>query len=234
MKKHQVLDTYDDGYAAAYDRKFHGNPASDREIEIVRQLLGAGPWLDVACGSGYVLGHFPGVARGGLDVAPAMLKLAKDANPDALVLREGSFLDDIEEWYAQWDLVTCMWYAYCLVESMSEVERVIANLARWTSDAGTCFVPLCNPLLLVPNVYLPYRTPDYVHGGTITISAVTWSWKEESGKEHQNMVAPQIEHMVAIFSRSFDSVDLIKYPLGPPGQSPERTAVIARRPRRTD
>src|SRR5436190_1549387 len=133
MKKNQVLDTYDKAYAAAYDQKFHGSAASAREIEIVRELLGAGPWLDVACGTGYVLGHFPAVPRAGLDVSAAMLELARHANPDALVLREGSFLDDIEEWHAQWGLVTCMWYAYCLVESVSQVERVIANLGRWTS-----------------------------------------------------------------------------------------------------
>ncbi|MHC5820258.1 MAG: methyltransferase domain-containing protein [Nostoc sp.] len=38
-------------------------------------------WLEVACGTGYFLSCFPEIERAGLDISPAMLKVAKQANP---------------------------------------------------------------------------------------------------------------------------------------------------------
>jgi SAM-dependent methyltransferase len=232
MKRQEVVDIYDAAYATTYDERFLLNDCqvrSDHELEIVRQLLlQGGPWLDVACGTGYVLSRFPGVQRAGLDLAPAMLKLASQANPDALFLREGDFMDEVPEWCGQWALVTCMWYAYCLVESIAEVERLVKNLARWTSDRGACFVPLCDPALLAPGVHVPYSTTQRSHGGTLLITGVVWTWVEESGKQHHNMVTPQIEHMVAMFKEHFDVVDVVQYPLYKVGRNPLRTAIIAK------
>src|SRR5882724_9611128 len=92
MKRQEVVDLYDEAYATSYDERFLLNDCqvrSDHELEIVSRLLVPGePWLDVACGTGYVLSRFPGVPRAGLDLAPAMLKQAGEANPDALFLRE--------------------------------------------------------------------------------------------------------------------------------------------------
>jgi SAM-dependent methyltransferase len=232
MNRQQVLDTYDKEYASTYNERFLLNKRqvrSDHEIEIVRQLLApGGRWLDVACGTGYVLSRFPGVPRAGLDLAPAMLKLARQANPDALFFRKGDFIDDVPEWHGQWALVTCMWYAYCLVESMAEVERVIKNLALWTSDGGACFVPLCNPALLAAGVHIPYRTVERSQGGTMMITGVTWTWIEESGKQHQNLVTPQIEHMVTMCKEYFNVVEIIEYPLYKPGRSPQGKAIVAK------
>lgn len=236
MNSRQVVDTYDEGYATGYNERFLLNKCqsrSDHEIEIVKQLLvPGGRWLDVACGTGYVLSRFPGLPRAGLDLSPAMLKLAGQANPDALFLREGNFLDDVPEWHHQWALVTCMWYAYCLVESIAGVECVIRNLAQWTSDNGACFVPLCDPALLASGVHIPYTSAEPFFGGTVMITGVIWSWNEESGKKHQNLIAPQIEHMVAMFKEHFDLVELVEYPLHEPGRSPMRKAIIARQPTR--
>jgi trans-aconitate methyltransferase len=147
MKRNEVLDTYDEEYAATYNERFLLNKrqvVSDHEIEIVKQLLvPGGRWLDVGCGTGYVLSRFPDVPRAGFDLAPAMLDLARKENPDALFIKEGDFLDDVPEWHGQWALVTCMWYAYCLVETMADVERVIKNLAHWTS--APCVILLYSP-----------------------------------------------------------------------------------------
>jgi hypothetical protein len=60
------------------------------------------------------------------------------------------------------------------------------------------------------------------------ITGVVWSWIEESGKQHQDMIAPQIEHVVSMFKECFDVVDVIEYPLYKPGQSPQRKAIIAK------
>lgn len=232
MKRREVVDIYDEAYATTYDERFLLNDCqvrSEHELEIVRQLLvPGGPWLDVGCGTGYVLSRFPGVLRAGLDLAPAMLAQASRANPDALFIREGDFLDDLPEWRGQWALVTCMWYAYCLVESMTEVERVIRNLAHWTSDLGACFVPLCDPALLAADVHIPYHTAQRFHGGSLTITGVIWNWIEESGIQHQNMVTPQVEHMVTMFNEYFNVVEIVEYPLYKPGWNPQRKAIIAR------
>jgi SAM-dependent methyltransferase len=237
MKRQQALDTYDEVYASKYDDKFllsdECRVGSDHEIEIVKQLLvPGGQWLDVACGTGYLLSHFPGVPRAGLDLAPAMLKLARQANPDALFFREGDFLQAVPEWCDQWALVTCMWYAYCLVESMTEVERVIANLAHWTSDEGVCFVPLCDPALLATDVHIPYATAQRFYGGNLKITGVIWTYVDESGVRHDNMVAPQVEHMVAMFGEYFSEVKVVEYPLYKPGRSPLRKAIVAKAKKR--
>jgi hypothetical protein len=64
------------------------------------------------------------------------------------------------------------------------------------------------------------------------ITGVIWTWKEDSGKQHQNMIAPQIEHMVSMFKECFEVVELVEYPLYKPGRSPQRKAIIARAKKR--
>lgn len=235
MKTEQAVAIYGADYARTYDKRFHLNERSrtpsDHEIEILRQLLApGGRWLDVACGTGYVLSRFPDVPRAGLDLSPSMLARARRANPDALFMRQGDFRDAFPEWNGRWDLVSCMWYAYGLVESMSEVQQVVQNLASWTADRGACFVPLCDPELLNEGVPIPYRHVEKSHyGGTLLITGVTWSWIEESGMRHENMIAPQVEHMVGMFQEHFASVELVEYPLFERGRQPTRKALIARK-----
>ena len=93
MDKNNVLGIYDEAYAQEYNQKFLLNDwfASDVEFEreIISKLLSEigenARWLDVACGTGYFLSHFPNAERAGLDISPAMLKLAKQANPGILL-----------------------------------------------------------------------------------------------------------------------------------------------------
>jgi len=232
MNRRQALGIYDEEYAAAYDDKFSSKKyrvGSDNEAEIVKKLLAPGrQWLDVGCGTGYLLGRFPGVPRAGLDLSPAMLNVARQANPDALFFRQGDFVDDVPEWKGRWGLVTSMWYAYCLVESLSEVERVVENLAHWTSDDGVCFVPLCDPALLGHGVRLPYINPNPLHGGSVTITGVTWTWREDSGTLHKNMIAPQLDYMVALFEQHFQVTEIIEYPSVHADREPLRKAIVAK------
>ena len=102
MDRRQVLVTYDGAYAREYERKFilnrHYKSKSEFEIAVLKRLLREGArWLDVACGTGYFLSRFPGVTRAGLDISPAMLAIARESNPDALVFKEGDFKDEYPE-----------------------------------------------------------------------------------------------------------------------------------------
>jgi hypothetical protein len=141
-----------------------------------------------------------------------MLARAREANPDALFFRQMDFTEAMPEWHGEWDLVTCMWYAYGMVESLAEVTRVVRNLAAWTSDRGTCFLPLFDPKKL-RGVRVPYLHENVAFPpGTVLLTGVTWTWIERSGKRHQDMVAPATEVMVEMFERYFDTVKLVRYP----------------------
>lgn len=234
MDRRQVLATYDEAYARSYEEKFilnkHYRSKSEFEITVLKRLLGdGGPWLDVACGTGYFLSRFPGVPRAGLDISPAMLAIARKSNPDALLFREGDFTDEFPEWDGAWSVVTCLWYSYGLVESIAAVRAVVSNLARWTADEGVCFVPVFEPANLGRGVKVPYllRQAGFPPE-TLVITGVTWSWIEASGKRHDDMVAPQMDYMVGFFSEYFDTVEVVTYPPFKPWRRRRRRAIIAR------
>lgn len=232
MKLQQVLDNYDEDYAKAYDERFllakHAKTAFEAEVGVVSRLLESdGKWLDVACGTGRLLSRFGGLARAGLDISPAMLEQAGRLNPDALFLREWDFREPMPEWENEFSLVTCMWYAYGLVESISEVERVIRNMASWTSEHGVCFIPVWDPRNLSKRIRIPFLHKDRFYGGDVQITGVTWTWIEASGKRHENMVAPHLEYMVAMFKQYFAEVSVVSYPLAKGWRSPKRTAIKA-------
>lgn len=214
MKQHEVRDLYDDGYAATYDQSYlfseRWRPKYDLERSLLDSLLRPDDrWLDVACGTGHFLSLYPSVERAGLDLSPAMLDQARRANPGVPFV-EGDFLEPRPEWEGRWSFVSSMWYAYCLVESMSDLDRLIANLAAWTArDGGRCFLPLFHPEKAC-KIDLPYRQPD-IFGGRFFITGVTWTWDLGDGKVHRNLVAPHVEYMVELFQRHFASVEVVTY-----------------------
>jgi tetratricopeptide (TPR) repeat protein/4-hydroxybenzoate polyprenyltransferase len=235
MDKNNVLEIYDDNYAQEYNQKFLLNEASkknaDFEEETINKLLNEigkdATWLDVACGTGYFLSRLPSVERAGLDISPAMLKVAKQANSNALLV-QGDYRDQRPQWEGKWDLVTCMWWAYGYVESLPQLEAVIENLANWTSERGVCFLPVCEPAGLgTGELRLPYACKNLGgNGGLVQFEGVIWSWiDEEAGKQHLNMLAPQLEYMLTLFSKHFEQVEVIEYPLF---QGASRKAIVAR------
>jgi SAM-dependent methyltransferase len=153
LKAEDVTSLYDDEYAASYEGKFLSSPltAADAayELRLLGTLLDVGSprWLDVACGTGYFLRHFPEIDRKGLDLSPAMLRKAREGNPNIELIAH-DFRDPLCDLAGDFDLVSCMWYAYCLVDTMEQLSWVIENLARWTSSSGTCFVPLADPAMI--------------------------------------------------------------------------------------
>jgi SAM-dependent methyltransferase len=167
-------------------------------------------WLDVACGTGFFLRHFPNVERGGIDLSPAMLRLARQGNPE-IPLREHDFRDPIPEWEDRWGLVSCMWYAYGFADTIADLSKLIANLWSWTSKAGTCFVPLADPRLIT-GVNLPYQAPTH-NAGRVMITGILWSYIEDGiGAAHTHLLAPNVEFMVELFGRYFEHIDIVRYP----------------------
>ncbi len=229
MDEEHLLSLYDASYAGTYDGKFlqADTTKSDtaHELEVLAALLGgARSWLDVACGTGFFLSRFPGVQREGLDLSSGMLRLARDANP-GVTFHERSYLAPMPTWRDRWDVVSCMWYAYGYVSSMSELETLVANLAEWTAPTGRCFVPLADPCLIA-GVDLP-TTVQSALPGRISVSGILWSYEDADGKSvHAHMLAPHVEHMVALFSRHFSDIRFDLYPPAFPGWD-QRRALIA-------
>jgi ubiquinone/menaquinone biosynthesis C-methylase UbiE len=221
MTPDQVRATYDEAYARRYDTSFLHTPAYGFrektliELFLVRMLtLQADSWLDVACGTGFFLRHgraHPHLTCAGLDLSPAMLALAREANPGTLFV-EGDFLAPQPGFEGRFALISCMWGAYGLQESVGHIERLVENLTRWTRPGGTVFMPVFDPARfatlqaqgrLMEGVSL--REPN----GT------RWSYLEPDGKLHEDVLAPPLEVMRAMFEPAFESVDLQPYPDSP-------------------
>jgi len=235
LNKSHLLGLYDPAYAASYDRKFLTSDIAradaEHEVSLLHRWLVPGTqWLDIACGTGFFLARFPAIEREGLDLSPAMLELARKANP-GVRFHEGSFLDEHPEWRDRWGLVSCMWYAYGLVDTVRDIERLVANLARWTSFEGRCFVPLADPSLIA-GVDLP-RTLASPWPGVTSITGIIWNYAEDGGsKVHAHQIAPHVECMREMFERHFAAVELETYPPAIPGWEGCRRALVATEKRR--
>jgi SAM-dependent methyltransferase len=215
MKVQDIVRLYDDAYAAKYEQEFLLDPLvrsdTEAELRLLEQLLAPGvTWLDVACGTGFFLRHFPNVDRAGIDLSPAMLRLARQGNP-TILLREHDFRDPIPEWDNRWELVSCMWYAYGFADTVGDLEKLIANLWSWTSMTGRCFIPLADPRLIT-GVNLPYQAPTH-NAGRVMITGILWSYiEDEIGADHAHLLAPNLEFMVELFGQYFECVEIIRYP----------------------
>lgn len=233
MKAEEIKRLYDGGYAAGYDEKFllspPAKPESDHELELLRGFLTPGvTWLDVACGTGYFLRHFPHIERAGIDLSPEMLRLAREANP-GIALIERDFREPDASWVGRWGLVSCMWYAYGLVDAVRDILRLIENMAAWTAPDGICFMPLCDPRMMT-GVNLPCEVSAPV-AGRVLITGIVWSYiEEDKGKVHSHMIAPNVEFMVEQFERYFEDVTIHRYP-ATSAEVPGRPALVARRKR---
>lgn len=236
MDRTDVLRVYDDAaFAAAYNDRFVLSPWAkhgiDFELTILRDLLGdGGRWIDVGCGTGWVLSQFPDVERAGLDLSPAMLHEAQEANP-GVAFRQGDFTVDVEEFHGAWDVVSCMWMAYCYLESMPEVEALVANLVRWTAPGGSVFIPSVIDLEdLRPHVQVDYEDFPEVWHGRIAVTGYNWTWEEPNGNVNANMMAVHVGHFVRLLEEHFEAIEVVRYPVFEPG-GVSRKAVVARRRR---
>lgn len=218
MRKEALWKIYDTDYAQAYNERYLLNPFSqtsaETELSVLKSVIDKDTkWLDLGCGTGYFLSCFPGTARAGLDMSPEMLKVAGQASPDALFFQEGDFRVDVPAWKGAWSLITCMWGAYCYLESVKEVEQLVSNIIRWIGSGGSLFLPVIDLEDLRPKMTVPYMMKDTVYGGPIALTSVTWSWKEDlNGKLHEHLVSPHIDHFIALLRPHFDQIEVVRYP----------------------
>ena len=229
MRPDEIVRLYDEEYAAAYERDFLLAPLvrsdTEAELALLAKLLAPHPsWLDVACGTGFFLRHFQEIERAGMDLSPAMLNLAKQGN-DGVPLLLRDFRDPLPEWNDRWGLVSCMWYAYGLVDTIRDLLQLIENVSAWTAPSGTCFMPLADPRLIT-GVNLPYQAATQ-NTGKVVITGILWSYIEDDGRKvHAQMLAPNVEYMVEQFRRYFEQVEVVRYPPAFPGWT-GRPAIIA-------
>ena len=215
MRREDIRKLYDREYAEKYNERFLiGDPyrqTTEHECVLLMELLsGASSWLDVACGTGYMLSRFPQMVRCGLDISPAMLDVARRDNPGVELIL-GDFLSSRPEWVGRWDVVSCMWQAYSYVDTVKEVGRLIGNLAAWTAPGGSCFMPICD-LEVLCGYEIPFRRWLDTADGTLQIEAVVWSCLEPTGRRHVNLVTLHRERFVEEFKEYFDAVDVVDYP----------------------
>jgi SAM-dependent methyltransferase len=236
VKPDDVRKTYGPGYATVYDDTFllsdWNLPSLRFQLDLIRRHLpSAGEWLDVACGTGYVLSQFPGVRRTGLDLSPSMLAIARERNPDASFVQQ-DFRQEVPGWEGRFDLVTSMWWAYCLVDSMAEVRRLAAQLADWTSPDGAVLLPLLNVNKLdAHNIKVPYIDPKVP--GRCMLTGVIWAWIQEDGSRHDDLIAPQVEHLHAMFLQHFAEVTIVEADLEQVGEGWRcQDVLVARRKRK--
>lgn len=221
MKPDDIQTTYGTAYAAVYDDTFlHSDwnrPSLAFQLDLIRQHLPAtGEWLDVACGTGFVLSQFPGIRRTGLDISPSMLAVARERNPDATFVQR-DFREPVPAWEGRYDLVTSMWWAYCYLDTMTEVQGLVAQLAGWTSPDGTVLLPLLNVNKLdTHNIKVPYIDPKVP--GRCMLTGVIWAWIQEDGARHHDLIAPQVAHLHAMFLQHFEDVAIVEADLEQVGE----------------
>jgi len=234
MKKENLLAIYNQKYAETYNHKFLTNPFSqisaDFELGQLKGLVNKETsWLDIGCGTGYFLSMFPGIRRAGMDLSPDMLTAAKMVNPDALFFKEADFRLDVLEWHEQWSFITCMWYPYSYVESLTELEMMVNNMIAWVKPGGDMYMPVADLEDFRPEIpAVPYEKHEEVYGGLIYISAYTWTWVEDDeAKTHVHMIAPHIEHVVRLMEPFFETIEIVRYPPAYEGWV-SRKAIVAR------
>lgn len=232
MEQEQTRALYGSHYAAVYDSLWEENPAWQPEARLHVEWLDrcidpAVRWLDVGCGTGWILSQFPGIMRAGVDLSPAMLARARAANPDALEFHEADIRVDRPDWFGAWDLVSSTGHAWCYVSSIDEVAAVAENMARWAAPTGTVFVQPPD-LVDLTGHQIDY---DFVGGprqdSGLSITGVIWNYYDEGGV-HENMVWPSLDVWVRWYSQWFKRVEVHTWPKEPDFLPCPRKIIIAR------
>lgn len=219
MNKTDVLNIFSEEYAKEYNERFLLEPfskvSSDFELSVLKERISSETkWLDVGCGTGYFLSHFPGIERAGLDISPYMLEEAKRANPDAIFLTEGDCRSEHAEWNEKWTFVSCLWQPYTYFDSFAEFETLMANMINWLSVGGDLIIPILDMEDIRFGQIVTYEEKvDKYYSGKIQVNGFIWTWmEEETDNTHYCGIAPHTEHVIRLLSPFFETVELLRYP----------------------
>jgi predicted TPR repeat methyltransferase len=140
-KVKETVATFDK-YASQYQQKYDSYEPYLSTYETFSQLIGKDHVrvLDVACGPGnfasFLLKKHPGLKLTGVDLSPAMIKLATQRIPDA----EFNIMDcrDIISLGATYDVIV---FGFCFPYlSPDEVTELIENSAQMLSSGGLLYL----------------------------------------------------------------------------------------------
>lgn len=215
MTEAQLCDLYSEKTSEIYDQWFlvndHDIDLTEWKVTFLKSLLDVqSPWLDVACGTGYFLSRFPSYKRMGVDLSPSMLKKAKQQNPD-VEFEIVNFKHPNEHLQHKWGLVSCMWGAYCYVDSVAEGETVIKNLISWVKEGGILFLPLLDLFDLRPNSNVNFIEPVAGYGGTTKITSCTWTWTVAQTGEQHDLLSLSSEYILDIIAPYFDRIEIRRF-----------------------
>ncbi|MFC3196180.1 class I SAM-dependent DNA methyltransferase [Parapedobacter deserti] len=227
IKKADLL--YDERYASIYNQiwceKNHWKPLSDFYEKILNSLLQSSKnWLDVGCGTGYLLSKFSEVDRSGMDLSDDMLHIARSANPNATFYKQ-SMTEKRPELEGKFDLVTCTGQPYCYLPTMGDIELAIARLAEWTAKDGKCMVAPSD-LVDIMDIEFPHDLYDLsglpLSRGVTTLGVV-WTSKEHDGAYYYQL-CPHLDQLVRWFGDHFRKIEILLRP-----KSEEGTTRVLRR-----
>ena len=99
--------------------------------------------MDLGCGTGILceILHSSGIKAAGMDFSAGMIEIARQGNPEIPyeVADMITFCPD-----AQFDLVTCTGDALNHIRKLSDIEKIFANVYRYTSEGGYFIFDILN------------------------------------------------------------------------------------------
>lgn len=215
MERSQLLRTYDGTYADTYDlRWIESRPAKNKfEVDLVRaELTTAQSWLDVACGTGWMLSRMDQYAgvRAGVDLSPAMVRLARSRCPGARIYAGDATQRDAVG--GEWGLVTSFWGAYGLQPTMSDAIRFVENLVLWLAPGRRGLLTVVSPQRM------SNRTPIGVVPNNDSVT--DWSLIEGSNETHSNVYSPSCATLQATVENVGGVCEWLEYPREDPSYPP--------------
>lgn len=205
-------EVYDEAYATRYDGTWWESDVwavdGAYHLDLFRRWLvpGAG-WLDVGCGTGWMLSHFQEQRRAGIDISESMLVKAREVNP-GVELRCADVLAPHAPWDDQWDLVTCTGQPWSYLLTLRDFETWVERMAAWTSPEGVCINQVPDILELTGNATDYHLPPEDPPVGLATVLAVHWTMDEPT-TQHGPMIWPSLDVWVRWFGRYFARVEVV-------------------------
>lgn len=135
--------------------------------------VGAGTWLDVACGTGKHLALLPNTfEREGLELDPGMAEIARQRLPDVPI-----HVADMRDFRLDrtFDVVTCLFSAIGHMTDLPDLHQAIRTMAQHVKPGGT---------LVVEPWFFPHQFVDGFVGGDfydqpeLKIARVARNWTE--------------------------------------------------------